>query len=74
MTFRKSDLGIANPLTLLHIDKMSPEVSFDLHTSKIFIKWGTIIEKNAKSLYNFLIPLNFYSRSIHSNYNYVVVS
>ena len=40
MTFGKSDLGIANPLTHYHMDKKSPEVSFNLHTSKIFIKWG----------------------------------
>ena len=40
MTVGKSDVGIANPLTYYHIDKMSPEVSFNLHTSKIFIKWG----------------------------------
>ena len=39
MTIENSDLGIANPLTHYHIDKMSPEISFNLHTSKIYIKW-----------------------------------
>ena len=48
MTIENSDLGIANPLTHYHIDKMSPEVSFNLHTSKIFIN-NSIIEKKMQN-------------------------
>ena len=60
MTFGKSDLGIANPLTHYHMDKKSPEVSFNLHTSKIFIKWGyNNLKKWKFTVYNFIIPLNF---------------